>query len=103
MAPAPAWKFKKGELSPARIVLLEEFDGRGWDARALKRKSLYEALLAYLAEFGSSRVPREYRTADGYRLGQWVVNRRVDHKKGKLTPDRIAQLEAVDGWAWKVS
>jgi hypothetical protein len=62
----------------------------------------YQALLAYayVAEHGTARVPRAYRTADGYRLGGWVTAQRKTYTSGDLDPERITQLEAVKGWAW---
>jgi hypothetical protein len=30
----------------------------------------------------------------------WVGNRRLDYAKGRLTADRIAELEAIPGWVW---
>ena len=47
---------------------------------------------------GHCRVPQRYKTAEGYRLGQWVKVQRTN-KKG-LNPDRRQRLEALSGWEW---
>ena len=36
----------------------------------------FAQLAAYVQAEGSARVPKSYRTAEGYRLGQWVVYQR---------------------------
>jgi hypothetical protein len=47
---------------------------------------------------GHCRVPQKYKTAEGYRLGQWVKVQRTN-KKG-LNPDCRQRLEALSGWEW---
>jgi hypothetical protein len=32
-------------------------------------------------------------------LGTWVSNRRMDFKRGKLTPEQVARLDAI-GFVW---
>jgi hypothetical protein len=32
--------------------------------------------------------------------GRWIVARRGAFKKGKLSTERIAALESLDGWVW---
>ena len=58
---------------------------------------------AWHAEFGGLDVPQRYVTQDGYALGQWLaVQRKVRAGKmaGKLTPERIAALDAL-GMRWE--
>ena len=43
----------------------------------------------------------QHVTEAGFRLGSWVVERRSDHKRRKLSLERIAALEAMPGWAWR--
>ncbi len=54
---------------------------------------------AYYQANGNLTVPGEFVDDDGFRLGQWVVDRRQDRKKGKLTPERIADLDSL-GIVW---
>ena len=47
-------------------------------------------------------MPGNYKTDDGYRLGQWVRVQRRFKDKDKLDPDRQQRLEALGGWSWDV-
>jgi len=52
-------------------------------------------LKAYEAHHGDCRVPQQFKTKDGFKLGIWCNNRRQDYKKGKLSQERIEALEAL--------
>ena len=41
----------------------------------------YALLLNYFKQEGHARVPREYKTSDGYKLGNWVSLQRTNFKK----------------------
>ena len=59
---------------------------------------------AYREEFGDLRVPRNYTTPSGRRLGEWIEGHRVAYEgKGTrlLTADRIAALESI-GMEWEL-
>ena len=58
------------------------------------------AVRAYAAGNGHARIPTSYVSPDGHRTGGWVGRRRGDYVAGKLTPERIAELEALPGWVW---
>ena len=52
---------------------------------------------------GHMRVPVTYKTpGDNYNLGTWASSRRAKYKRGALSQDRIAELEALKGWVWSV-
>ncbi|WP_338857898.1 helicase associated domain-containing protein (plasmid) [Gordonia hongkongensis] len=56
----------------------------------------------YAAEHCSSS-PHRNATIDGFAIGQWVVNRRAEYRRGRLSPERIARLETeFPGWVWNV-
>ena len=57
----------------------------------------------YFQEHGDLLVPRRYRTAEGYALGNWIlIQRKVRSGKqyGKLDEDRIARLDSI-GMVWE--
>jgi len=56
-----------------------------------------EQLVAYEEENGHLFVPYGYKEKN--KLGFWVNNMRAAHKKGKLSKDKVAQLEDI-GFAW---
>ena len=89
---------KKGEMPQSQIELLDQL-GFTW----LKHeKQPWEKSLADLRDFivanGHGNVPHLY--APNPRLGFFVINQRNRYAKGRLSPERIAQLEAV-GFSWK--
>jgi len=92
--------FRKGKLSPERIVALEGISGWSWDPRDDDFRDGMEKLEAFRAHEGHIRVPESRVEPDGFRLGYWVGKQRADYRNGKLSPKRIAALETVEGWAW---
>lgn len=52
-------------------------------------------LAAFRAEHGHTRVRIAWRTADGYPLGSWLGSRRMEYSGGRLSPDEVADLDAL--------
>ena len=55
------------------------------------------AYLTFFEENGHGRVPFDYTTADGLKLGIWFSARRAT---SNLTPELRAQLDQLPGWQW---
>jgi hypothetical protein len=62
-----------------------------------------EAVIVRLEEFRAAHchlyVHTHYRCADGFQLGQWVMRRRSERRRGRLHP-RYEVLDTVPGWDW---
>ena len=88
-----------GLLEPWQIEVLESMDGWTWDARGARWHNGYQHLRRFVEREGHSRIPVKQMEL-GFRLGGWVHSQRQYYRKGSLSPDRIARLEALPGWVW---
>ncbi|MFE4960834.1 helicase associated domain-containing protein [Streptomyces sp. NPDC056653] len=57
-------------------------------------------LNAFGTREGHLRVPQAH-LEDGYPLGVKVSITRRDHRRGKLSADRVNVLKAMPGWTWQ--
>ncbi|TDU04190.1 helicase-like protein [Streptomyces sp. 846.5] len=87
-------------LPPQRVAALSAVPGWQWDPNQARWQAATAALGAFAAAHGHLRVPRTYTAPCGYRLGAWVRQVRVDHRRGRLPADRVAELDALAGWVW---
>jgi superfamily II DNA or RNA helicase len=72
-----------------------------FDAIVVKRATTYweeglGAATAYRREHGHLRVKANYVTDTGFKLGSWIVVRRLQFREERLSPERVAQLNALD-------
>jgi hypothetical protein len=89
----------KGKLSSNRIARLEAL-GFEWDPITSNWEHNFEKLLAFKDEHGDCRVPARWSKDE--QLGRWVSVQRIFYSKEKISPDRIARLNAI-GFEWDLS
>jgi len=87
--------YKKGKLSSERIAALESIEGWYWeiDMDEFWEENLQQ-VIAYKKKEG------EFPPQKQGSLGTWCNQQRQNYKKGKLSPERIAALESIEGWYW---
>jgi superfamily II DNA or RNA helicase len=86
-------------ISAERKARLDSL-GFDWDPFATDWEEGFGNLKKFLEREGHCRVAFGYKTDGGYRLGQWVGNRRSN--KDTMDANRRQRLEALPGWVWKV-
>jgi hypothetical protein len=95
--------YREGRILRERRRALEAVPGWSWQVAPTPKRVEFERAHAALRRFakreGHARVPYDYREA-GIALGQWVVLRRVDFRKGRLAADQVRRLERLPGWTW---
>jgi Helicase associated domain len=92
--------FKEHKLSPKRQERLERLATWTWNVRDELWPEGLARLEQFVAREGHARVPTGHIEPDGFRLGQWVANRRAE--RPQLSTKRQATLESLPGWTWSV-
>ena len=93
--------FAAGRLTAERIAELDSLPGWTWHFRDPQWENGIAAVRAYVAEHRTALVPRRYVSPNGHRTGVWVTSRRHEFAAGKLSAERIKELEAIPGWMWR--
>jgi superfamily II DNA or RNA helicase len=92
-------RYQGGKVPPERVRELESMTEWRWDIYGPQWSQNYELLVAFQVREGHLNVPNKHREGE-VTLGYWVGDQRKRYKDGRLEPDRISRLEALEGWAW---
>ncbi len=86
-------------MSPDHCQRLDAL-GFVWNSLTTEWEEGVRSLAIFRKREGHCRVPQKHRE-QGFRLGQWVSNKRARADIGTMSPDRRQQLDAL-GFIWKV-
>ena len=94
----------RDKSDPERRRRLEKLPGWVWRIRFVNRigsswDEMYGRLMVFQRANGHCRVPKNYETDDGYRLGRWIGFQRA--RRDEMDPERRRRLEELPGWLWK--
>ncbi|MFP5375274.1 MAG: Helicase associated domain protein, partial [Acidimicrobiia bacterium] len=92
---------RQGRLPEARRDRLDALRGWEWSPRNDAWPAAYARLVAFVERHGHARVP-DGADADGFCLGAWATAQRTQHRRGTLSAERVAALEALPGWVWSI-
>lgn len=95
-------RYMEGALPAERMSRLADLDGWTWDARDAVWEDGVRHLEEYIEQKGNAIVPINYRTANGFKLGQWVSVQRTRYEKGIIAQERSERLGVLSGWTWNV-
>jgi superfamily II DNA or RNA helicase len=90
---------KKGTLSTERSVELEAIPGWEWDSDTWEEQRNHWITQYEKLQRAPSTISKE---TEEKRAGQWQSNQRTAKKKGTLSTERSAELEAIPGWEWDI-
>jgi hypothetical protein len=82
--------YRMGKLDERKIKLLEALPGWSWNLLDARFQRGYDHTLKH------GVVTPSFVTPDGYKLGQWQLQRR----HAEDDPERRKLLEAIPGWSW---
>jgi len=83
---------QKGKLNKEREASLNSI-GFIWDSREYIWNKMYSLLAEYQASFGDCNIPKKWDANP--QLGTWVLHQRLEYRKGKLSTEKILQLESI--------
>lgn len=86
--------YHQGTLSAERIAKLNAV-GMIWDILNSAWEQMYDCAQKYFDANGDLLVPNKYVTPEGLHLGAWINTQRVAYKRGSLSTDRTAKLNAL--------
>ena len=93
-----------GILPSEMAAAVDEALGDVWRKYRFRERSFKE-MLGRLKNFQESRgrLPMHREAdADEVKIGHWINLQRTAYKRGRIPAERVAALEAIPGWAWRL-
>ncbi len=87
-----------GRLDAERISALDAL-GFVWNPRREVFARGLAELALYIETHGDAHVPATHKMPSGFNLGAWCYTRRKERIGGRLTTERVAELDAL-GFVW---
>jgi superfamily II DNA or RNA helicase len=75
------------------------FEARLVDATTAPWEFWYGLLESYVLVNDTASIPKA-DLFEGYRLGSWASQQRINRNKRNLSPEREERLDALKGWSW---
>ena len=92
-------KYRAGKLSADRISELESRAGWSWAPHDSSWINFIGLIGEFVDAHGHASIPSK-EGEDDTKLGQSVLIQRMAYSRGTLSAERIAELEAFNGWCW---
>ena len=89
----------RSEMPEERVKRFESFADWVWDLAEAQWEEAFSGLEQYYEEHGSARVPRKFKTKDGFALGTWINNQRM-MGRNEMPAERVKRLESFEDWVW---
>lgn len=90
--------YRESTLGADQIERLELLPGWVWEPHSQRWDEMFRAVATHLDT--DQEIPAAAVSEGGHPLGAWVGAQRVAYRRGALTAERIARLEALPGWVW---
>jgi len=94
---------KRFKLPNDKTTLLESIPGWNWNPHSDRYEIGFRMLKDFIAEFGHSRVPKDWPKEENVSLHQFVQTARGAYRSGEMTQSRIDEFESLVGWSWNLT
>lgn len=90
----------RGEMPMEKLELLENLPKWTWDPYEELKKETQRELLTFAEIHGHTRVPQDYESTSGMKLGSAVGRLRREFAKNQLDGEWIEFIAKLPGWQW---
>jgi len=92
-------RYKEGKLPESVVVRLDSIPGWSWTPKEETVEGKLTLLRKFVAAHGWDAL-RKTTIFEGVEIGAWVTQCRSSYNQGRLSNERVKELEAIPGWLW---